>query len=317
MTTKTRIAILGTGGVGGYFGGLLAEKYRGSNNVEIIFITRPGTEKGLRENGLKLITPQYEKTIFPDVVSSDPAKTGKLDYLICTTKSYDLEESLIPLKDCVTENTVILPLLNGVDAKERISKIFPLAEILEGCVYIVSQLVEPGVVRVSGNISTLHFGSDSSPAGKLKPLEKIFSEAGIECFLSEDIRKTIWEKFLFISSIASLTSYLNLSLGDILANDAHRQTLLALMRELKSISDAKNIGLQDDIVEKLLAKMQKLPYSTTSSMHRDFQKGGRTEYISLTAYAVKHGKELAIATPEFDKILHGFMERQKSAAENN
>jgi len=303
MKGKTRIGILGIGGVGGYFGGLLAQKYFQSKNIDIIFIARPSVEKIIKEKGLKLITPVNESIIFPALVSSDPNEIGELDYLICCIKSYDLEESLIRVKNCININTVILPLLNGVDAKERIRKIFPSTEIIDGCVYIVSRLIEPGVVKESGNIHQLYFGSKEVPINKLKELEKVFSDANIECYLSVTIERTIWEKFLFISSIASLTSYLNLSIGEILINEDHKQTLRELIKELKLIAGQKNITLHQDIVETTIAKMQKLPYETTSSMHSDFKKGGRTEYLSLTGYVVEQGRQLKIKTPAFENIL--------------
>jgi len=312
MKGKTRIGILGIGGVGGYFGGHLASKYFDSDNIEIIFITRPFTEKIIKEKGLKLITPVNESIIFPALVSSDPNEIGALDYLICCIKSYDLEESLTSLKECINSKTIILPLLNGVDAKERIEKIFPSTEIIDGCVYIVSRLIEPGVVKESGNIHQLYFGTDKVPMSKLKKLEKIFSDASIECYLSDNIEQTIWEKFLFISSIASLTSYLNLSIGEILINEDHKQTLKELISELKLIADHKNIHLPDDISDKTLAKMQKLAYETTSSMHSDFKKGGRTEYLSLTGYVVEQGRLMKIKTPAFANILSTLQNPEQS-----
>lgn len=316
MTTKTRIGILGLGGVGGYFGGYLADKYFQSDKIEIIFITRPATKKIIMERGLKLITPQTEKIIFPDLVTSDPDTIGNLDYLICSIKSYDLEESLIPLKNCITENTIILPLLNGVDSKERINKIYPLTETLEGCVYIVSRQIETGVIKETGNIHTLYFGSNTVKLDKLKELEKIFLDANIECFLSSNIEQTIWEKYLFISSIASLTSYLNLTIGQILSNEIHRQTLIELINELKLIADAKRIQFSESIIEKTIAKMEKLPFETTSSMHSDFQKGSRTEFRSLTEYVAILGDKLNISTPLFDKIVSEFKGRELKETHN-
>lgn len=310
---KMRIGIIGLGGVGGYFGGHLAEKYYNSEEVEIIFIARPSTEKVIKEKGLKLITPQYEKTVYPGLVTSNTNNVGHLDFLIAAIKSYDLEESLISLKNSISNKTIILPLLNGVDAKERINKIYQATEILDGCVYIVSRLIEPGVVKETGNIHSLYFGSKSAPADKLKQLEKIFLEANIECYLSDNIEEAIWEKFIFISSIASLTSYLDLTIGEILDNENHKRTLKELITEIKSITDIKNIQLSDNIIEKTIEKMKKLPFETTSSMHSDFKKGGRTEYRSLTEYVTLLGEELNIPTPQFDKIVTEFKEREKKS----
>jgi 2-dehydropantoate 2-reductase len=307
MTTKTRIAILGPGGVGGYFGGLLAEKYFNSENVEVIFITRAPTEKVIKEHGLRLITETSERTIFPALVTSNPGSIGPLDYLICATKSYDLEESLIPLKNCITSSTVILPLLNGVDAAERIRTIYPSAEVWDGCVYIVTRLIEPGVVKESGNINVLYFGSNTASAKRLKQFENILKEATIDARLSENIEQTIWEKFLFISPFATLTTYLDIQIAEALSNPDHKETLIALLKELKSVADAKKISLPKDIIDKTLTKMEKVSPGAISSMHSDFRKGGKTELASLTEYVIRQGRMLNLATPIYNKIYSGIL----------
>jgi len=306
---KIRIGILGLGGVGGYFGGLLAKAYSGSQKFEIIFIVRETTAKTIKEKGLKLITPQEQIVVFPDIISSQPNIIGPLDFLICTTKSYDLENSISALKKCITNDTLILPLLNGVDTKERINKIFPSGEVADGCVYIVSRLIEPGVVKETGNIHSLYFGSKTVPLNKLKQLKSLFLNAAIDAYLVDDIEKTIWEKFIFISSIASLTSYLNLTVGEILSNEHHKKLLKHLMQEIKLVADALNILLPENIIESTIKKMEKLPFETTSSMHSDFQKGNRTEFKSLTEYVSLQGKKLGIATPAFDKVEGALKER--------
>ena len=110
MMKQTRIGILGMGGVGGYFGGLLANAYSKSDDIEIIFIARGETQKVIAENGLKILSDDTEIMVFPDIVSDDAAIIGKLDYLICATKTYDIEDSLLAIKKSITKNTVILPL---------------------------------------------------------------------------------------------------------------------------------------------------------------------------------------------------------------
>ena len=312
MISKTRIAILGIGGVGGYFGGFLAGKYYQSADIEIIFIVRPGTEKIIKEQGLKLITTTEERILFPQLVSSDPNEIGHLDFLICCTKSYDLEESLLRLQNCITGNTIILPLLNGVDARECISKIYPFAEIWEGCVYIVTRLIAPGVVKETGKLHSLYFGSDTASRDKLIFFEKILLAAGIDATLSANIECTLWEKFLFLASIANMTTYKDMTVGEVLKNTDGRYTLVELVKELKSIADAKGIQLPVNIVENTITKIEKLPFDATSSMHSDFQKGGRTEYLSLTEYVTKMGDEYCVATPSFDRILLEFIRRDKN-----
>lgn len=302
-TGKIRIGVLGIGGVGGYFGGLLAGKYFNSGHVEMVFITRPDTGRIIKENGLKLITGNAHEIIFPDEITYGQSHIKPLDLLICAVKSYDLKESLYSAKSGISSNTVILPLLNGVDAKQQIEKVYPQNKIIEGCVYIVSERLHPGVIQVSGNMHALYFGSDAVPLEELEKVRGIFIAAGIECHLEKDIHSTLWEKFIFVSTMATLTSYLDLPIGPILENKGYKQILLQLLGEIKSVAIAEGVNLQDDIVESTMLKINRLSYEATTSMHRDFQKKGRTEYLSLTEYVTNLGGKLNIETPLYDKIL--------------
>lgn len=302
MSKKTKIAVLGIGAVGGYFGGLLAEHYLNSEEAEIIFIARERTIKIIKEKGLKIITPDSEKIIYPSLVTNDPTEIGQIDYLICCVKSYDLAESLRPLKNCIYPQTIILPLLNGVDAKDIIKSVFPNSNVWDGCVYIISRLLEPGVIQEGGKIHALYFGSEKKDE-KLIHFNKLLLNAGIDSRLSENITLTVWEKFIFISVVASLTSYLNMPIGPILENEKHKKLAVKLLTEIKAVAEAKKVTLQNDVIEKTLAMMERMPYETTSSMHSDFIKGGKTEYRSLTEYVVKWGKDLNIETPEYERIL--------------
>lgn len=298
-----RIAILGIGGVGGYLGAMLARKYQQVSGVEIIFLARGENEKVIREKGITLITPQEEFTAHPHLVTNNPANAGEFDFLVCTVKSYDLESSLGAYRSCITSRTVILPLLNGVDATERIQTLFPAAEVWEGCVYIIARLIEPGIVKESGNIHSFYFGSALASPEKLRCFLDILTDAGVEAYLPENIRAVTWEKFFFISPVASLTSYFDRPIGEILDDESCRNHLLQLLDELKAVTDAGGVGLPDDIIPKTLAKIEQMPKEATSSMHSDLKKGGRTEYRSLTEYIVAIGDAVNVPTPLYGRIL--------------
>jgi 2-dehydropantoate 2-reductase len=287
---KIRIGILGLGGVGGYFGGLLVKAYAESDAIEIIFIARGATQKAILESGLKIVADEGEMTVFPAIVSNDPEAIGQLDYLICATKTYDIETSLDSLKNCITTNTVILPLYNGVDATDRIKSMFPDNEVLQGCVYIVSMIVSPGVIRKLGPFEKLFFGSKDASVSKMNELQSIFKKASIESYLVDAIEETVWEKFIFISALASASSYLNQNIGEIL-------------NEIASVAFAKKLALPKDVVEQTILKLEKSPQDATSSMHRDFLAGRNTEVASLTEYVVNEAKRFGVETPMYQMIL--------------
>lgn len=303
MTPPFKIAILGIGGVGGYIGGKLAGHYKNSNDIEIIFIARGENKKAIKSNGLKLITPGGEQIIHPSITTDKPEEAGPVDLIICCVKSYDLENSIESLRPCISRETIILPFLNGVDASERIKKIFSRAEVWEGVVYIVSRLIAPGIIKKSGNINQFYFGSAFAVREKLERIQAIFKSAGIKSEIPENILQTLWEKFLFISPLATLTSYLNLSVGGILSNTENSELLFNLLNEAVTIAKAKKVTLTENIIQKTMEKFKSLSPEITSSMHSDFQKGNKAEVNSLTSYIVLAGNGLSIPTPYYSKIL--------------
>ncbi|MFV8328096.1 ketopantoate reductase family protein [Flavobacterium sp. ZS1P14] len=300
---KTRIGILGLGGVGGYFGGLLAKAYFHSDAIEIIFIARGETQKAISQNGLKIILDESEMIVFPNLVSNNPEEIGRLDYLICATKTYDIESSFLSVQNCISPNTVILPLYNGVDATERIQTLFPENIVLQGCAYIVSMILSPGVIRKLGHFEKLFFGSGTAPVSQLNTLEAILKNAGIESYLAESIEETVWEKFIFISALASATSYLNQNIGAVLNNPASKSIYISLLNEITSVAAAKGLAMPKDIVAQTIVKLEKSPQDATSSMHRDFLANRETEVASLTDYVVKEGIKYAVETPMYQMIL--------------
>jgi len=297
-----RIAILGLGGVGGYFGGLLAKAYYKSEEIEVIFIARGETQKAIAENGLTIITDDSETVVYPKLVSDNPDEIGILDYLICATKTYDIEESLLSLQQCIAQETVILPLYNGVDAPERIHKIFPENDILQGCVYIISMIFSPGTIRKIGFYEKLFFGSKTASNSKLNELQSIFQKAKIESYLVENIEETVWEKFIFISALASLTSYLNQNIGQILSNPDAKAIYVELLKEIEMVAKAKGLQLSDDIVNQTIVKLEKSPKEATSSMHRDYLAGNKIEAASLTKFVVEEALKYGVKTPLYEKI---------------
>jgi 2-dehydropantoate 2-reductase len=308
MASKFRIAIAGIGGVGGYLGGKLAAKYAGSPNIEIIFIARGENLNAISSNGLKLITGQGEETAYPSIVTDQPGTLGTVDLIVCCVKSYDLEKSLMLFKNCISDRTIIIPFLNGLDAADNIKKIFPGIHVLEGCAYIMSRLIAPGIVKEAGDPPQFYFG-DGYEKENAERICAIFKAAGINAGAPVDISLMLWEKFLFNSPLATILSCYDLWLGDILKNQGYKETLIALMTELKAVAEAKGIVFPENIIQKFLEKMAALPYESTTSMHTDFKNGKKTELNSITGYVITLGKALNVPTPNYEKMLKGINER--------
>lgn len=302
MMTKTKIIIAGIGGVGGYFGGLLANHFHTNKNVEINFFARGGHLREIQNNGLKVIKGDSEFIAKPTLATDNPAEMGIADFIIVATKSYDLETIVQQLRPCINQDTIILPLLNGVDSRERIKHILPDNIVLDGCVYLVSRLKQVGVIENSGNIQKLYFGLDNFVNDRLSLLESLLKDANIEASLSENISTVIWEKFIFLSPTATATSFFDKCIGELIADNEKLTTTAALIEEVKQIAKAKQIVISDDITEKTLTKLKALPFEVTSSMHSDFQANKPTnELESITGYVINEGRKYNMETPIYMK----------------
>lgn len=301
---KTKILIAGIGGVGGYFGGLMAKQFYNNDTVDIYFLARGKHLEEIQTNGLKIVKDNNELICKPDLATDKPSEIGYVDFIILCTKSYDLESTIQKLQICITYETIILPLLNGVDNRERIKKILPNNLVLDGCVYIVSRLTQAGRVENYGKTEKLYFGLDNFENEKLIQLEQLFKLSNIDATLSKNISTIIWEKFIFISPTATATSYYDSTAGAILSPPEKLNTFNKLIEEVSLIAKAKKITINKNIIDKTLNTMKSLPLETTSSMHFDFQnKKPHTELNSLTAYVVNEGKKYNIMTPTYDRLF--------------
>ncbi|MES2448141.1 MAG: 2-dehydropantoate 2-reductase [Bacteroidota bacterium] len=308
MTGKIKIVIAGIGGVGGYFGGLLARAYAGNDDIEVYFLARGKHLSAIQVNGLKVIKGDINFTAKPFLATDDVNKIGAADFIIISTKNYDLAEILTQISPSVTEKTVILPLLNGVEAVEKIRTQFPHNLVPAGCAYIVSAIKNHGVIENMGNRQEIYFGLNQSTDERLILLEDLLKSAGIEACLSDEIAKLIWEKFIFLSCIATATSYLNKTVGELLQD--HKTYLTNLIKEASAIAQAKKIEVDENTEEKALKHYAALPFTATSSMQRDFDDHKpQTELNSITGYVVKLGKQLNIATPNFEEAYINLKDR--------
>ena len=299
---KTKIVIVGLGGVGGYFGGFLAKKYVENPGIEIYFVARGEHLKKVQEKGLTLITETETFQVFPTLATDDITEIGRADYIIMTPKSYDLESTVEQIKPMIGSGTVILPLLNGIDNSEKIRNLLPETEVWDGCCYIVAKIKEPGVVENAGNIHRIVFGYKNQSNERSLAFEKLLTDAGIEARFYENILTEIWKKFFFISTSASLTSYFNVSYGEILTDKERLQTLIDISTELIKIANAEGITIEKNEIEKLIHQFGKLPAGSTTSMHRDFQAGKNTEADSLTGIVLNLGRKYGITTPTYEKV---------------
>lgn len=307
---KTRVGILGLGGVGGYYGGKLAHHFYGNEEVEIVFIARGKHLDAIRENGLKIIEGENEMIVRPNAISVDTATLGKFDVLLVAVKTYSLEEAIQSVKSNVTPETIILPLVNGIEPYEMLVREFSNATVFQGCCYLNAFIESPGVVKFRGGFEQVLFGFPNEI--KRNSIAELFSSAGINYFCDADISKQIWEKFIFGSTVSSIGSLQNESFGEISANQERVNLLRNLINECLSVANAKGIIFENDFEEKLVKKVASYPYEARTSMQLDFATGKQTEVETFTGYVVRCGEELGIDLPFYKSVYRQLKEKPRA-----
>lgn len=302
-----KIAFSGIGGVGGYYGGMLAAFYQQSENIGVYFIARGQNGEVIREKGIHIRTTDMFIEARPRLVTGNPEEIGTVDYLFCTTKSYDLDENIAQLLPVIGTHTVIIPLLNGADITDRLRRLLPHNEVWYGCVYIGARLTEPGLVTKFTKLDRLWFGAPDTDREKQQQLLKLLTDAGINAENPEDILFRVWKKFLLISVGATLTSYYDQSVGEIMKY--HREDYFRLSKELENIARAKGIALPENITNQIFEDQSGMPYDSTTSMHTDFRNGKRTELETLTGYVVRTGEEYGVPTPAYTMMYEQLKQR--------
>lgn len=305
---KQNILIVGLGGVGGYFGGMLARKYENSN-IHINFLARGSHLDKIQQDGLKVVLEKETFVAKPYKASDLAGEFDQMDYIFLCTKSYDLEETVDSLRNCVNPATVFIPLQNGVDSKERIQRYYPDNLVIDGCAYIVSRLTEPGVIQVAGKWGTMSFGMNNGHDERLDRLHDLVQQASIHVNYSDEIEQIIWDKFIFISAMATATSYYNSSIGAIMEDQQKRRSVIELIQEVATLAIAKGISVADDISNMTIYKMEQMPFDATSSMHADYlNKKPQTELASLTAYVVEESAKYHLKTPQYQHMFESLFE---------
>lgn len=293
-----RIAIMGTGGVGGYYGGLLARA-----GHEVAFIARGDHLRAIKANGLKVRSIHGDFEIHSARATDDPAEVGPVGLTIFTVKTYDTEAAAELMRPLVGEQTVILPLQNGVESAARLRRTFGPQAVIGGLTQLVAFIAAPGVIQQESQFRRVVLGElDGRRTPRLEAICAALKESGADAEVTETIEKALWTKLLFIASFAGLSSVTRSPAGPLMACDESRLLLNRAMREVEAVARAKGIPMDADIVEKTMAFAGKLEPTTTASMQRDVIAGRRTEYDAINGAVVRAGRETAVPTPVHEFI---------------
>jgi 2-dehydropantoate 2-reductase len=301
----TELAVVGLGGVGGYFGFKLAQHYSGSAAVRVTFVARGATHAAVRAHGLTLLSPEHADSVaYPAQVLETVAELATVDLLLLCVKEYDLEDLCRQLHPVLPAGTVVLPLLNGVDIYERVRRWLPQVLVLPACVYVASHLKAKGVVEHRGNPGRIIVGPDPQhPSFDPRPLLRLLTDAGIALEYQADAFPAIWTKFFFIASFGLVSARYNRSIGQVREDPALHARARRLMQEIEAVARAKGIALPADLIERTFQKAATFPYHTPTSLQLDVHAGkARTELDLFAGAILAYGETLGLPVPETQAI---------------
>lgn len=306
------ICVYGIGGVGGYFGGRIAHEIsKGNRAIQVYFIGRGEHLKSIQQHGLNLITDKEEFICFPNIATDNIRHIPTPDlYLLCV-KGYDLDNAVASISKNISADTIILPLLNGVDIYERIRTNLQRAIVSPACVYVSSSIEKPGTIRQKGPEGHMVFGKDPKHLNyNYEHLIEFFNKMGISNTWYDNPYPAIWKKFVFITAFSLMTAYSEKTIGAVLADDKLKRITENIMKEVILIGKAKNIDFEEDIVEKTIPKAKDFPYETKTSFQRDYGKGKtRHEGDIFGGTLIRLAKEHNISIPTITEVYGELMSR--------
>jgi len=304
-----RIAIMGSGGIGGYYGGRLA-----AAGEDVIFIARGANLAALRDAGLRVESKLGDISLPTVNATDDPAAVGAVELVIVATKAYGLDAAMQSMRPLVGAQTTVLPLLNGVDSAERLGAVLGMGPMVGGSCLLSSTRVAPGRVRHNTPGERLVFGELS---GEITPrcqaIEATFKQAHINAELSPQIGVELWSKFVFYAAIAG-SSCVSRGSSELLSGDADlRWMLLEAMREIERVARARGVALRATIVDDSMAQVDRLPPGSKPSMLVDLENGRPLELDAVCGSLVRMAAEAGVEVP-VNRTLYAALKRYEHGA---
>jgi len=306
------ISVIGVGGVGGYFGGKLTRLLRTEKDLRIYFVARGAHLAEIRNSGLLLDTDEGEFVCRPTAATDNMAALPMLDWCLVCVKGYDLGNALVQLKDKITDKTMILPLLNGMDIYDRIRSVISTGVVYPSCVYVGTHIERPGKVTQRGGSCIIHFGKDPANDYVDPVIFRLLDEAGIKYNWTDNPDTEIWSKFIFIAAFGLVTANFNQSIGEVMQSAESSRYVKAIMEEVVRIADRKKIVLPPSIIEDSYAKGGHFPFDLKTSFQRDFEiKDKPDERDLFGGTVIRMGKELGVLV-EATEFIYNALQRKKT-----
>ncbi|EPC03671.1 hypothetical protein L861_19245 [Litchfieldella anticariensis FP35 = DSM 16096] len=305
-----RIAIYGTGGVGGYFGGRLAQA-----GEDVTFIARGEHLSAIQRSGLHVHSIAGDFAIAPAKVTNDLASVGPVDCVIVAVKAWQVVDAAEAMQPLIGHDTFVVPLENGVEAADQLADILGREHVVGGLCGILAWREGPGVIRHAGIDPFVRIGElDNRISERTQRLQAAFVRAtGVEAEIADDIQVAIWSKFLFICAMSGIGSITRAPIGITRVVPDTRRTIEQILEEIYRVGLAKGVALPNNAVERALKLIDALPEKSTASMQRDILEGRPSELESQNGAVVRLGIEYGVATP-VNAVIHAALLPQEMRA---
>lgn len=292
LGVAVRVAVMGAGSIGGYFGGMLS---RGGNQVTLI--ARGRHLKAIRDGGLRIATDEEEFVVHCDA-TDDPNEVGLVDLALLTVKTYHNEQAVPAMLPMIGESTTVLCLQNGIDSYQSLVKAVGSEKVMPGAAYIEASRPAPGVVKQTGQVVRIAFGEPGggdSERGRriLEALER----SQIPAEFNQDIQQTLWSKFLFIATMAGVTTLSRQTMAELMPRPEWRSVIVECLREIEAVGRASGVNLDSQIVDSTLQYIEGSLEQMHASMHADIMAGRPLELEALNGAVVRAGKAANVSTP--------------------
>ena len=287
-----RIGIMGSGGLGGYFGAKLAQ-----GGADVHFIARGRHLEAMRRDGLRIEGPQ--PLHLRDVkATGNPADAGVMDVVMLGVKLWDTEQAIAQMRPMVGPQTAVISFQNGVLKDQYLRAAFDPKQIMGGVGYVATTIEAPGVIRQTGPMQRLIFGEfDGSRSPRGEALLAACLAGGINAELSTDILREIWQKYVFLVGLSGTTTTMRRTIGPIRSNQQTRAFLEDVMREVIAVARAEGVGLPEDYLATAMQRADTVAPDMTSSMHHDLERGNPLEVRWLSGGVVELGRARGVPTP--------------------
>jgi len=288
-----RIAVMGAGGVGGYFGARLS---RGGHDV--VFIARGAHLAAIRTDGLRVQSPLGDMHLRDLVITDDPAELEPAELVILGVKLWDTESAAERIKPLLRPDTAVVSFQNGVVKDDILRAMLGPAHVIGGVCYIAATIAEPGLIRHSGPMQKLVFGEyGGSVSPRIENFRDACVDSGIDVEVSSQIERTIWEKFVFLVGLSGTTSLARTAIGPIRGNERARAFLRDVMDEVVQVARASGVLLPPGYADEQMTFIDTIPATMTSSMQVALERGNRLEVGWLSGDVVARGNNAGVGTP--------------------